>query len=244
MKKLNKIAAIALIAIAATTPASLAAQQETRPYIDQSAKAERRVTPDELFLNITISEKDNKGKTSVEERQQLMIKALTSLGIDVEKSLTLNFMGSEISYTTFRRNITPRTTATYVLKIGNAETMQKVINKLEANDITNIQLTRTNYTKAEELYKELGVEAMKKAQAQAASLAGAVGQEIGSALSINSWTSSSGGAQPRLYKARNAVLEESADLATGAGDEPQIEVGKITYSVNVNVKFLLKEKAE
>ncbi len=242
MKRLKQTALIAAIAILTATPSSILAQQEMRPYIDQSAKAERKVTPDELFLSITISEKDNKGKSSVEERQSLMIKTLTSLGIDVEKSLTLNFMGSEISYTTFRRNIVPRTTATYTLKLIDAGTMQKVIDKLEAHDITNIQLARTSYSKPDEIYKELGIEAMKKAQEEAASLAGAIGQSIGTALSISSWTSNTGATQPRLYKARNLAVEESGDLAAGNYSEPQIEVGKITYSVNVNVRFLLKEE--
>ena len=238
MKQIAQAIAIAVIALA---PATLCAQQSAQPSIEQSAKAERKVTPDELFLSITISEKDNKGKTTVEELQSTMIETLKALGINVEKELTLNFMGSEVSYTTFRRNIVPRTTATYTLKLTDAGTMQRVISALEANDITNTQLTRTSYSKPDEIYKELGIEAMKKAQEGAAALAGAIGQSIGSALSITSWTSSSGTTQPRLYKARNLAVEESADLATGAGNEPQIEVGKITYSVNVNVRFLLKE---
>ena len=240
MRNLKQIASLLAIAIIAFAPIKVTAQGENTPYIDQNAKAERKVTPDELFLSITISEKDNKGKSTVEEQQDLMIKELQKEGIDVERNLTLNFMGSEISYTAFRRNINPRTSATYTLKLTNAATMQKVISKLEANGITNTQLVKTNYSKADELYKELGIEAMKKAQAQAAALAGAIEQNIGRALSINSWTSSTAGAQPRLYKSRSNTLEEAV-LATDS-TEPQIEVGEITYTVNVNVRFLLKEE--
>ena len=240
MKPQKRITRLIALAIIILTPIGAIAQEQARPYIDQNTKAERKVTPDELFLSITINEKENKGKTTVEEQQSLMIKALQTLGINVEKDLTLNFMGSEISYTTFHRNITPRTTATYTLKLGNADTMQKVISKLEANGITNIQLVKTNYTKADELYNELGIEAMKKAQAQAAALAGAVGQSIGPAISISSWSSTNGNTQPRLYKSRSNTLEEAV-LATDS-TEPQIEVGEITYTVNVNVKFLLKEE--
>ncbi len=238
MKSIAKISLIALLAIA---PAALRAQQDTRAFVTQDAKAERLVTPDELYLSITINEKDNKGKSTIEEMQSKMVRTLQSQGIDVEKNLSLNYMGSEISYSAFKRNVTPRTTATYTLKLNRAELMQKVIEQLEKESITNISLTRTAYSKADELYNELGAEAMKKAQAQAANLAAAVGQNIGSAININSWNSSNAGAQPRLYKARGsldyAVANESA-----VAEEPQIEIGKITFSVNVTVKFLLNEK--
>lgn len=239
MKPQKEFKILIIIATILFAHTAATAQEQTRPSIDQSAKAERKITPDELFLNITINEKENKGKTTVEEQQSFMIKALQSLGINVEKELTLNFMGSEISYTTFHRNITPRTTATYTLKLGNADTMQKVISKLEANGITNIQLVKTNYTKADKLYNELGIEAMQKAQSQATALAGAVGQSIGPAISISSWSSTSGNTQPRLYKARSSNLDT---LVEENSAEPQIEVGEITYTVNVNVRFLLKEE--
>ena len=82
---------------------------------------------------------------------------------------------------------------------------------------------------------------MKSAKEEAANLAAAIGQSIGTALSINSNKYSSGNAQPRLYKARNTMLSEVNidDIADGG---PQIEIGKITYTVNVNVKFLLNDK--
>ena len=86
MRKLKQIASLLAIAIIAVAPIKAAAQGENTPYIDQNAKAERKATPDELFLSITISEKDNKGKSTVEEQQDLMIKELQKEGIDVEKT--------------------------------------------------------------------------------------------------------------------------------------------------------------
>ena len=233
--KRNIIAAIAAFAL--LIPAI--AQSDNHPYIMQNSTCEQKVTPDELYVSITINEKENKGKKSVEQLQQAMIKELEAIGIDVEKSLTLNDMGSEIAYSTFKRSITPRTSATYMLKLGSAATMQRVIDRLEQQGITNIQLMRTSYSKEQEIFLELGTKAMKQAKQEAASLATAIGQSIGPALSINSNKYSSGSAMPRMYKTRNAMLE-SADLAPA--EEPEIEIGKITFTVNVNVKFLLNEE--
>ena len=91
------------------------------------------------------------------------------------------------------------------------------------------------------LIPKLGAKAMKSAKEEAANLAAAIGQSIGTALSINSNKYSSGNAQPRLYTARNTMLSEVNidDIADGG---PQVEIGKITYTVNVNVKFLLNDK--
>ena len=238
MKQILKFAAVAIIAIA---PATIWAQTESQPYIMQNITCEQEVTPDELYISITINEKENKGKQSVEELQTKMIKELQSLHIDVEKALTLNFMGSEVSYTTFRRSAVPRTTATYILKLSDADTMQKVVAKLEALGITNISLARTNYSKENEIYNELGAKAMKQAKEAAASLAGAIGQSLGAAISVNSNRYSSGNNQPRLYKARSNTMLSEVNIDDIADDGPRIEIGKITYNVNVNVKFLLNE---
>lgn len=239
MKQILKFAAVAIIAIA---PATIWAQTESQPYIMQNITCEQEVTPDELYISITINEKENKGKQSVEELQTKMIKELQSLHIDVEKALTLNFMGSEVSYTTFRRSAVPRTTATYILKLSDADTMQKVVANLEALGITNISLARTSYSKENEIYNELGAKAMKQAKEAAASLAGAIGQSIGAAISVNSNRYSSGNNQPRLYKARSNTMLSEVNIDDIAGGEPQVEIGKITYNVNVNVKFLLNEQ--
>lgn len=239
MKQILRFAAVAIIAIA---PINIDAQTETQPYITHNTTCEQEITPDELYISITINEKDNKGKQSVEELQTKMIKELQSLNIDVEKALTLNFMGSEVSYTTFRRTAVPRTTATYMLKLGDADTFQKVVAKLEAQGITNISLVRTNYSKEDQIYNELGTKAMKQAKEAAANLAAAIGQSIGPAISINSNRYSSGNNQPRLYKARNNTMLSEVNIDDVADGGPQMEIGKITYNVNVNVKFLLNDK--
>ena len=55
------------------------------PYIEVTGKAEMEVVPDEIYVGITINEKDNKGKVSVDQQEQEMFKQLKEIGIDVEK---------------------------------------------------------------------------------------------------------------------------------------------------------------
>ena len=96
---------------------------------------------------------------------------------------------------------------------------------------------------ASSLFAEPGGKGYNQAVAAArmgakTAFAGAIGQEIGKAISISSWSSHSS-PQPRLYKSRAMVTEEGADNAMG-GHAPAIPVSKLTYQVNVNVRFELK----
>lgn len=218
-------------------PITAKAQNITQPYIDINSTATREVTPDEIYLRITIKESDYKGKKSLEEMQEAMLGALKINHIDIPECLTLNYMGSDVSYKMFSKNINTRTEATYTLKLHDVATMQNVISALEERQISNIDLVKTKFTKEKELKHELSIEAMQQAQAEARTLAGAIGQEIGKALSINYWMNSND-SQPRLYKSRaNMVM---AAVAVEEQQAPTFGIGKITYSLNVNVKFELK----
>lgn len=215
----------------------LKGQTEDRPYIEISSNVQREVTPDEIFLEITINENDYKGKKSLEEMQAAMIGALKINRIDVPESLTLNYMGSDVSYTLFSKNIKPKTEASYTLKLHDVITMQKVISSLEERQISNITLVKTRYSKEKELRTEMGTEAMKQAQSEAKELAGAIGQEIGKAISINSWMNGGEGMQPRIYKSRANMAEEMA--LDGVAPE-NFGISMLTYRFNATVKFELK----
>ena len=223
--------------LAFATPAESQAQTMPEPYIDISTTVEREVTPNELYLQITISEKDYKGKKTLEEMQQAMIGALKVCRIDITNCLTLNYMGSEISYKSFSKSIKPKTEATYMLKLDDATSMQNVIAELEKRQISDIELARTKYTKENELKTEMSVEAMKLAKSEAQTLARAIGQEAGKAITISYWMNG-GQPQPRMYKSRNYVAEDAA--VENSVVEPIINIGKATYRLTVNVRFELK----
>ena len=214
-------------------PTESTGQTTADSYIDISTTVEREVTPNELYLQITIREKDYKGKKTLEEMQEAMIGALKTNHIDIQECLTLNYMGSEIGYKTFSKSIKSQTEATYMLKLNDAATMQNVISSLEERQISDIELVQTRYTGEKELRKEMGIEAMQQAKAEAQMLAEAIGQEAGKAMTINYWMNSSQ-TQPRMYKAR------MSNFVDGMESEPAISIGKSTYRFTANVRFELK----
>jgi len=208
------------------------------PYIEVRASATRKVTPDEIYLKITIKESDYKDKRSLQQLQTNMVKVLEKQGIDVDKDLTVQSMGSSLKLKTFLSKVKTRTEAVYILKLNSAEAMQNVISALEEQEISNIVLAETKYSKRDALESELGVEAIKKAQQRAAELVAAIGQEIGKAIYVNSWSMNEV-VSPRNYKAmaaRGVVMEEAADAVS----VPTLSIAENEYSVDVNVRFEIK----
>ena len=229
------IATLLLLAI----PTTGTAQTNTDAYIDISTTVEREVTPNELYLQITINEKDYKGKKTLEQMQEAMLDALKANKIDISQCLTINYMGSEVGYKAFSKNIKTQTEATYMLKLNDATTMQNVIASLEQRQISDIELARTKYTGEKELKNEMGIEAMQQAKAEAQMLAGAIGQEAGKAITISYWMNS-GQAQPKLYMKRAQINADNDAVVESSFAEPVISIGKNTYRLTVNVRFELK----
>ena len=59
------------------------------PYLETSARVDTLVTHEKIFLSNTITEKDSKGKKSVEEQENKMAQRFKAMGIDLEKQLVI-----------------------------------------------------------------------------------------------------------------------------------------------------------
>ncbi len=210
------------------------------PYIEINASAQRKVTPDEIYLTITIKESDYKGKKSLQQVQQTMVDILKKNKVNIDEQLTVLSMGSAVKLKNFSSKIKTLTTAQYRLKLNDAATMENIISDLEGKDISNIILSETKYSKIKELESELGIEAVKNAKQKATQLATAIGQEAGKAIYINTWGMNST-SPVRSFRANKAMAVEDAAVAAGAADEtPRLSIAETEYTVTVNARFELK----
>ncbi len=64
------------------------------PYLETTGRVDTSVVPDRIYLNILLTERDTKGKMSVEELENQMAKQLEALGIDLKKQLFLTDVAS------------------------------------------------------------------------------------------------------------------------------------------------------
>ena len=217
-----------------------AAYAQQNNTIETSVNVRKEVIPDEIFISITINEKENKGKISVEEQQKQMIRALASLGIDTKEALTVDNMGSTLKQNTLRKDnifISKR----YTLKVSSAKDASNAIQALKGIDIAQTYVSRVAISDSleREVKNQLLVEAAQKAQENAKILAEAVGCKAGKAVYIQNYYSFDTAAGSRMltvaYKAANdsssSMQEESAQ---------ELEVTKKSLNITVNCKFLLE----
>lgn len=181
MKKFRILFSIALLSLHSYSQEKNFIDQ---PYLETTAIVDTLVVPDQIYLSILITEKDTRGRTSVEELENRMNTKLIGLGIDTKKQLTLSDLKSNFKKY-FLKGTDVLKNKTYTLLLYDAETAGKVIAGLKSIEISNVHLNKTEYSKLEQLKIELKQKAVIKAKKQAESMLKPLNQNVGKALYIS-----------------------------------------------------------
>ena len=233
MKKLLIMAARTADAVHGRLPAD----RSLSSYIIVMGNAEREVTPDEIYVGITIDDSDSRsGKVTVAEQERKMVAELKKLGIDVDKDLQVGDMSGDLKSYVLRRDRV-QTQKNYVLKVSDAATLGKVFQALAAIDISRMNLIKATRSDLEQIKLELRAEAMKNARRSADTLAEAIGQKAGKAFMIidnNYYGSGTVYFNDAMPVARSAKMTAATD--TGAS----LEFQDMKINCSVNVRFVLE----
>ena len=230
---MKKILALIVLVISSTWVAAQTKNFLDVPYLETSARVDTLVTPDKIYLSITIQEKDSKGKKSVEEQENKMAQQLKGLGIEIDKQLTIKDLASNYKKY-FLRGKEVLKSKQYSLLVYDGLTAGKVMATLEDIGIANTYLEKTEYSKMGELELELKSRAVKKAKKKADALTTPLGQKVGLALHI---IDNSQPYYPRYNQPRVAMKTMAADMAESA----PLDIGfeQIRVESTVNIKFQL-----
>ncbi|MDR2883164.1 MAG: SIMPL domain-containing protein [Alistipes sp.] len=232
MKKLI----IVMAALLAST-AAMAQNSDTWHYEDAvqvNGKAERKITPDEIYVAITIRDSDNKNQT-VEQMEARMKREFAALGIDLASALKVAGMASAP-----RKRSDIDAQRSYELKVGSTSILASVFEVLGEMDIRTASVVRTTHSRIEDFRREVRIEAVKNAQQIASELAEAVDQQLGPAVWIvdNGFYESS---PVPMYKVTRAVAMDSGFVGMGMeAGEQSLDMQEITLTYNVMAKFLLE----
>ncbi len=205
------------------------------PYLETSARVDTLVTPDKIYLNITIQEKDSKGRKSVEEQENKMAQRLKTLGVDIDKQLTIKDLASNYKKY-FLRSKEVLKSKQYSLLVYDGLTAGKVMAALEDLDIANTYLEKTEYSKMDELELELKSRAVKKAKLKANAMTKPLNQKVGAAIHIID------NSQP-YYPRYNQPRMEMKAMSMEADQAQPLDIGfeQIRVESTVNVKFKILE---
>ncbi|WP_222983000.1 SIMPL domain-containing protein [Flagellimonas meishanensis] len=204
------------------------------PYLETSAQVDTLVTPDKIYLNITIQEKDSKGKKSVEEQENKMALRFKSLGIDLDKQLVIKDLSSNFQKY-FLRGKEVLKSKQYSLLVYSGKQAGNVLVALEQLDIANAYLEKTEYSKMDELELELKSRAVKKAKQKAVALTKPLGQSVGKAIHI---LDTSTPYYPRYNQAPRMEMKAMA-MDEVVAEPLDIDFEKIKVETSVNIKFAL-----
>ena len=239
MTTTKQCTALTLFVLLLSLTSSSLIYSQTKNFIDQAylettAKADSLVVPDRIYLDITLKESDSKNRISVEELENKMAQQLQALGINLEEQLSLKDAATDFNrYFLKGQGVEKR--KQFQLLVYDGLTVGRVIQGLEAIGISNIVLSKFEYSKMEELELALKSEAILKAKLQAEALANPLGQNVTKALYIS---------DRNYFNQRNAqydLAEVEMSKARNEGFEPiSLNFHKIHIISEVSVKFMLE----
>lgn len=207
-----------------------------QPYLETMSRVDTLVTPDHLYLSISILESDTKGKKTIEELEPEMAKTLESIGIDLDKQLSLADFSSNFEKYFFKRQGILQS-KNYELLVYDAASAGRVMYELENIGISNVNLSRAEYSKVDELKMELKVKAIKKAKADSETLAESVGQKIGKAIYISDMNTYF---QPVQYDNRRMKTQMAGAADMEMYQPVPMEFQKLKYQAELQVKFTIE----
>lgn len=211
-----------------------------KPYLEVQGKADTLVTPNRIYIDVLISEKDTKGKKSVEELESEMLIKLKSLGIDTEKNVTMQDMMSNYKKF-FLKQTDIQKAKSYSILVYDTKTTAKVFIGLEEINISNVNIDKLEHSDDKKLQLLMNAKAMENAKSNALSFIKPLGQNIGKAIyvgNVNNIIGQLSGSTAGL-RIRGAASLMKYDMQ--AKDyNANIEFEKITISSEIGVRFALE----
>lgn len=233
---MRKLLALAFIAFFATS--AMAQQVDLRKKINVSGNAEAEVTPDIIYLSISLKEylKDNniKKKVEITTLENQLVRAVQNAGIPKENLMINNL--SAYNYSPAKKK-DPGFLASkqYRLKVTDLNKFNEIVDAIDAQGIAYTNIESYDYSGIEALKKELKVKALQAAKAKATYMVEALGDKLGSVIDIQEINNEVFPQQN--YRSNVMMMKASADLAESS---PEIDFKKIKLNYVVNTVFEIK----
>ena len=219
------------------------AQNVVNPYpktITVTGSAEMDITPDEIWATVTLREYEKKGggKVNIETIKQQFLQNAKALGIADTAITIASYDGYNGNPWLRKKNkkVELLASITYQIKISGSKQMDELVNRLDDNATQNFAIDRTSHSKMEAFRRQLKMAAVKAAKDKAIYLAEAIGESIGTAVTINEPTEY----YMPMYAMRtsNTMMKDGYAESAPEVAQPDFKKNKLKY--DVTVVFALK----
>lgn len=208
-----------------------------KPFMEVTGSADTLVVPNQIFIEVLLSESDTRGKESVEDLEQKMLIVLRKIGIDTQKKVAvIDLMSNYKKYFLKEKDVLK--TKSYAIEVHDANSAFNVFLALEEINISNVSIDRISHSEASKIQLKINANAMKNALEIAQSYTQPLHQKIGPALFIGNYNSVIQSLSGRISGVKirgNVSLNEYEKAYT----EP-IQFEKIKISSSIAVKFALE----
>lgn len=210
-------------------------------FIEVTGTSETEVTPDEIYITITLLERmEGKEKVGIEKQEADLKQLVKELGIDAG-NLTLAKADADYRKSrTFKKDL--MISKSYLLKINNADLLSKVYERLDNMNAQDAYVSRFTHSKILELQKENRIKAIKAAKEKVEYLLAAIGQQAGPALQI---TESANFVEDGSYPMPRAAYmnaRQSLSESDAGSDAQEISFKKIKIRSSFLVKYEILNK--
>lgn len=151
---------------------------ENTPYIEVVGTASQEVSPDMIFVEVSLVEKTvGKRRLSISKQESNFWEIVNRLEIDPSK-VVLSGAIAEVLMKRYRDKGTSYK-KTFEVELKTAEKVSKFFEQLSANGIREVGISRTDHSDMINIRKNVRVAAIKAAKEKANYLCEAIGQKLG-----------------------------------------------------------------
>ena len=241
MNRLIKTLAISTL-IFATAFASNAQTME-KPLlkkIEVNGSAEQEVLPDEIYVSISLREyfkdKDNKNKVDIMVLEKQLQKAVEEAGI-LKENFTIGAINGYREWWGKKKPTTFLETKNYILKVSNLYKIDGIVSKVEEKGVAGINIDRYEFSKIEQLRRDIKIKALQAAKEKAKYLLEGIGEQLGEAIEI---IEIDNGYTPQPVYANVMMRSAKMEMADAAMPESTIDVQKIKVRYEMKAVFKIK----
>jgi len=226
MKKIFLLAALVIFSYS-----TFAQGVDLRRKIEVNGTAEQEVTPDIINVSISLQEYINgRNKVTIDQLENQLEGAVKDAGIAKEDFTISNVSAYNNTYQK-KKNPDFFASKQYTIKFHDLNKFDQVLAKVDPKGIQSTNIDSYDYSKINDLKRQLKIKALLDAKDKAGYLLSSIGDKVGDAISITDNDNSN-------YPAPRAVMFKTMALnASPAPAEPDIDFKKIKLSFQINATF-------
>lgn len=220
------------------TATSFAQTTDNKPpvkKIEVNGSAEMEITPDEIFINITLREYMNKNtKVGITKLEAQLQKAVQDAGIAKENFTIENVFGYNYDQWWRKKKKDEDFLARkqYRLKLNRLDKINGILAAVDEEGIEAVNVASYTHSKMDEYRKQVKMDALKAAKAKAEYLLGAIDEKIGGVLEIQEFNTD----QYSDVRPEMANVRMYAAKAADAAGVPDSNIDFKTIKIRAEIK--------